>query len=696
MVAFLLGWCWLAVASAGPLPLHADDLPQAWAEVRDALGPVDAEEAERMGVLAAAAGRASEAAPRAASRGARAELVAYTALVSAITAGRDPTPFLDAVPEGLVGRARWQAFAALSGSPAEATATLSRALASEPADPALAYYARREGLRGRAASGSLAAAILAGDRATLEASRDPWARVSVARALLREGKVEEALVAADRARQLGPLLGEAHALFGAALQAAGLEAAAGEALLLAARLAPWDPAPREALARLHWHRGEPWEAALGPHPLPERLRVVAAELLCRSGEVAAPPAAEHAPHLAARGWCLLQASDTDTARDAFHGALGLDPGWVPAMLGLAEVHARRGDAEGRIAHMRAAAATEPSDPRIAMALAQALTDLGRPAEALGVLTRLAHGRRLDPALEERIRDAALLAGEPSAWLDSWARTTRLAPSAVRGAALMSLVLLLVTPLVLGLGLAVRRTRQSWGVAEASVALAVAVVGPVLALPLLVRAWPQAAEALTRAEGPEGVLLGLGATVMGETLAGAFVLWLAFRGVDGWARLGLRRPEGPWIGPLLLLELGVVGVGAAWAGVLALVGHDGLDQQVARAFGPEGGGLSLGLALGLAVIAAPVLEELLFRGLLQRVVVDRRGVRVGVVVTALLFGAMHLAEPLSVPPLVVLGLATGWLRERTGSLWPPILLHVLNNGLAAALAVAASGGVPGVG
>ena len=55
------------------------------------------------------------------------------------------------------------------------------------------------------------------------------------------------------------------------------------------------------------------------------------------------------------------------------------------------------------------------------------------------------------------------------------------------------------------------------------------------------------------------------------------------------------------------------------------------------------------------------------------------------VTALLFGLAHgLVEGL--PALTIFGLAAGWLRVRTDSLYPPMILHMLFNGLALILAV----------
>jgi sodium transport system permease protein len=51
------------------------------------------------------------------------------------------------------------------------------------------------------------------------------------------------------------------------------------------------------------------------------------------------------------------------------------------------------------------------------------------------------------------------------------------------------------------------------------------------------------------------------------------------------------------------------------------------------------------------------------------------------VSAVVFGLAH-ADLGSFVPLVVIGLVLAVLRWRTGSLWPGILLHALNNGVAA--------------
>jgi len=83
-------------------------------------------------------------------------------------------------------------------------------------------------------------------------------------------------------------------------------------------------------------------------------------------------------------------------------------------------------------------------------------------------------------------------------------------------------------------------------------------------------------------------------------------------------------------------------------------------------------------IGGAILVAPLAEELFFRGLVQsglgRLL---RGRWPAVVCTGLLFGAIH-TQPEAVVPLAVLGIALGYLYERTGSLIAPILMHALFN------------------
>ena len=79
----------------------------------------------------------------------------------------------------------------------------------------------------------------------------------------------------------------------------------------------------------------------------------------------------------------------------------------------------------------------------------------------------------------------------------------------------------------------------------------------------------------------------------------------------------------------------------------------------------------------------IFEELAFRGVILTVMQRFLTVRETVLVSALLFMIIHLS-PLSMPHLLVLGLALGILRVRTGSLYPGIILHFTHNLMCIAL------------
>ena len=81
-----------------------------------------------------------------------------------------------------------------------------------------------------------------------------------------------------------------------------------------------------------------------------------------------------------------------------------------------------------------------------------------------------------------------------------------------------------------------------------------------------------------------------------------------------------------------------------------------------------------LALIGIVILPPIVEEITFRGiLLERFVVKWR-VGVAVIVSAVFFGILH-ADPVGAG---MFGVVTGLLYLRTGSLWPGIIIHLVNN------------------
>jgi membrane protease YdiL (CAAX protease family) len=81
---------------------------------------------------------------------------------------------------------------------------------------------------------------------------------------------------------------------------------------------------------------------------------------------------------------------------------------------------------------------------------------------------------------------------------------------------------------------------------------------------------------------------------------------------------------------------------------------------------------------MALLPALV-EEIAFRGVIFDSLDDLLGRRELIIATALMFMILHLAM-LSIIFLVVMGLSLGWLRHRSGSIWPPVALHFLHNSI----------------
>lgn len=82
---------------------------------------------------------------------------------------------------------------------------------------------------------------------------------------------------------------------------------------------------------------------------------------------------------------------------------------------------------------------------------------------------------------------------------------------------------------------------------------------------------------------------------------------------------------------------------------------------------------------IIAVAPGICEELLFRGFFPRFF-EKYGMKVNIMITALLFAAFHL-DPFRFLPVFLLGLLLGYLTLRSGSIYLSMLSHTINNGLA---------------
>lgn len=171
-----------------------------------------------------------------------------------------------------------------------------------------------------------------------------------------------------------------------------------------------------------------------------------------------------------------------------------------------------------------------------------------------------------------------------------------------------------------------------------------------------------------------------------------VLLLIARGLPKRELFALRRPES-WKRALGLAVLGLVGIylaSLAYTGVLSLLGD--FDPTEEQGLVPDEWDSSRAapfVAFFLAVtILAPVVEELTYRGL-GFSLFRPYGLAVAVVATGLLFGLTH-GLLIGFPVLAFFGIVVGWLRARTDSVYPGMLLHATFNGVALLVSVSVAG------
>jgi membrane protease YdiL (CAAX protease family) len=195
-----------------------------------------------------------------------------------------------------------------------------------------------------------------------------------------------------------------------------------------------------------------------------------------------------------------------------------------------------------------------------------------------------------------------------------------------------------------------------------------------------------ASRLGGAETPEDIAYRYSSSIAALVQYGIMlgILLLIARGLPLREAFALRRPAS-WpraAGLALLSLLAIWAASAALAPFLDATEEQGLvpdewDSSRAGAFA----------AFFLVVTAvAPTVEELTYRGLGYTLLVPY-GMWTAILVTGVLFGLAH-GLLVALPVLTVFGIAVGWLRARTASVYPCVLVHAVFNGTALLVSVAA--------
>jgi membrane protease YdiL (CAAX protease family) len=181
-------------------------------------------------------------------------------------------------------------------------------------------------------------------------------------------------------------------------------------------------------------------------------------------------------------------------------------------------------------------------------------------------------------------------------------------------------------------------------------------------------------------------LGLIAAI-DAVLVGA-VRWFMKRRSISWHDIGFGGFKLDHVG-LALAGYGAVFVGSivSLAALAALFPGTNFDQEQNIGISRDLVGVELVPMFVALVVLAPLVEELLMRGFLYTNLRKRLSFAVSALIVSVLFSVAHINqtdEGLFLSGAVsffVLSLVLCWVREKSGSIWPSVGVHALQNGIA---------------
>ncbi|MFI8527363.1 lysostaphin resistance A-like protein [Promicromonospora sukumoe] len=147
-------------------------------------------------------------------------------------------------------------------------------------------------------------------------------------------------------------------------------------------------------------------------------------------------------------------------------------------------------------------------------------------------------------------------------------------------------------------------------------------------------------------------------------------------IRSWGAFSVRRTSWRWV--LVGVAAGVVALllkGLVNLGVITVTGFDA-DPQGDYYDAAGGGVLPLILTFLFLSILTPIGEEFFFRGVVTNALL-RYGPVIGVVSSSVFFALVHGIN-MALPSALVVGIIAAEVMRRSGSIWPAVIVHAVNN------------------
>ena len=172
-------------------------------------------------------------------------------------------------------------------------------------------------------------------------------------------------------------------------------------------------------------------------------------------------------------------------------------------------------------------------------------------------------------------------------------------------------------------------------------------------------------------------LGLAAVEAIALLAGVYFFGLR-RLHYRWKDIGFKKIQSKWLFATISISIIVIPLSGLITILVVLALGLPLENPQLEFLIPEDFSWISGIGLFiLGGIVVPIAEEVFFRGVLYKWLRERWGVFIGVSVSSLIFGLVHIDIAIAATAFI-LGIVLALVYEYSNSVWTAILIHIINN------------------
>ncbi len=146
----------------------------------------------------------------------------------------------------------------------------------------------------------------------------------------------------------------------------------------------------------------------------------------------------------------------------------------------------------------------------------------------------------------------------------------------------------------------------------------------------------------------------------------------------WKEVGISRFPSSYLRPIIGWTFVLIAVSVGLVMLMELL--IGVNTSNSKSQSLQSNLTILTFLIGFisAAVISPIYEELFYRGFLYRVLRSKFGVTIGMLISSTIFMLVHIPTYNTLPVNFVGGLIFSWTYEKTGSIFPAMIIHSIFN------------------